>query len=710
MGMLESNKAMNGKRFVANLVVIAVAAAWAGAASAKNGINDQLQMSELNKHNAINDGRGYAADNWAYKGGSYYEQNFSALTQVNDRNVNRLGLSWALDLNGVDGVSATPIVIDGVIYVSLPGSIVYAVTANTGKVLWKFEPKVDASHGFSSSWIRRINRGIAVHDGKVYVGTADCKLIALNSKNGEITWSSSVCDPTKEHGIAGAPLVVKGRVYIGSGVSDFGAVGHLSAFDANNGKELWKFFTVPNAPDSHTKSKAMDIASKTWSEGYAKDGGAAVWGSIVYDPDFDTVYFGTDSASSINPEVRSPGGGDTLYTNSILAVDAKTGEYKWHYQAVPRDAWDYNANMPIMLADIDFDGVKKKVLMQAPKSGFFYVVDRSNGKLISADNFVPVSWASHYDLDTGRPVELPGARYYQNSDGKALVYPGVWGGHNWQPMSMSPVTGLVYFSAWNLSTLYATDNKAVLGGVLTDTYSSGTSPKDVKGRGSLIAWDPVQKMARWKIPQDLPINGGTLSTAGNLVFHGTATGLLNAYSAENGQLLWSKKTGSAIHAAPVSYNVDGKQVILAAVGAPAMARNSLPAYSVGENARGATRLMAFVLDGKARVPETKVREHDKVAPPNIPSTKEALKQGEELYIRGSCWLCHGPHADSIGGSIPSLTRSPILQSKEAWYEVVVKGAKQNNGMIGQGDFSPEDAELLRAYVADKARGQFNSKK
>lgn len=650
--------------------------------------------------------RALAADSngsdWLLKGRNYYEQHYSPLDQINQRNVEKLGLLWSIDIPSKDGLSATPIVADGVAYLSAPFSRVYAVDARTGALRWSFDPKVKLGTSFSNGWTSRINRGVALWDGKVYVGTADCRLIALNASSGKVQWETKACDASQEYGIDAAPLVANGKVFIGNGVSDFGARGYLSAFDAESGKELWRFYTVPGDPAVERKSRAMEIAAKTWPEGWAKGGGAAVWGSMVYDPDFNTVYFGTDSAAPLNAEARSPGGGDNLFTNSIVAVDADSGEYKWHYQTVPHDTWDYNANMPIMLAELEIEKKKRKVLMQAPKSGFFYVIDRETGKFISADNYVPVSWASHYDSKTGRPVELPGARYYQNKEGTAVVSPGIWGGHNWQPMSMNPDTGLVYFSAWNFAGFYGVDHKAVLGGVLTDSYVSGTDPDSMKGRGSLIAWDPAQRMARWKIPQELPMNGGTLSTGGNLVFHGTATGKVNAYRSDDGQLLWSKATGSAIHAAPATYAVDGRQIVLVAVGAPTIARSALAAYGASENARGPSRLMAFALEGRKAMPQPDRAPAKIDLPPKLEVGQKTLKEGGDLFNSGSCWICHGQHADGFGGSAPDLRRSPILQSKEAWYEVVVKGAKKENGMLGQAHLSPAEAEAIRSYVSEQA--------
>ncbi|MFI8466805.1 PQQ-dependent dehydrogenase, methanol/ethanol family [Stutzerimonas stutzeri] len=646
---------------------------------------------------------------WLLRGRNYAEQNFSPLNQINDGNVAKLGLLWSLDIPSKDGLSATPIVVDGVAYLSSPFSKVHAIDIRSGKLVWSYDPKVKLGSSFSSTWSALRNRGAAYWDGMVYVGTADCRLVAIDSKTGALKWEVQACDPSKENGIAGAPMVANGKVYIGNGVSDFGARGYLASFDAYNGKEVWRFYTVPDDPAKGPQSKALEIASKTWKDGWAKNGGGAPWGAIVYDPEMNSVYFGTNAAAPIHAGVRNPTGLENLYANSIVSVDADTGEYKWHYQVVPNDAWDYDATMHIMLGEVEVDNKKRKVLMQAPKSGFFYVIDRESGKLISADNYVPVSWASHYDLETGKPVEKEGARYYKNKDGAATVSPGVWGARNWMSMSTNPSTGLVYFSAWNLSTRFAADPNAMLGGVLAENYAAGTDPATIKSRGSLIAWDPVQRTARWKVPQDYPINGSTLSTGGNLVFHGTATGKINAYRADNGQMLWTQATGSGVLAAPITVTVGDQQILLVTVGSPALVRSAMVAYGVSRESRGPSRIMAFALGGAGKIPKVDTSLPKIDEPPKIEASKATLQSGANLYNSGSCWLCHGDRADSIGGSAPDLRRSPIIKSKDAWFSVVVKGALKGGGMLGQ-DFSPDDAEAIRAFVVEQAWKEYRQVK
>ena len=375
-----SETPINKRRFItcAFFVTLAAATLSATAAESKRLAGNVNQQRILNPE---------STDDWLVHGGDFREQRFSELQEINRENVERLGLGWHTDIPSLDGLSATPLVVDGTIYLSTSYSNVFAIDSSSGEMRWHFNPKVEPGHSFSGGWTSRINRGVAIWQGKVFVATGDCRLIAIDAASGEEVWTAKNCDP-KVDGMDGAPRVANGKVYIGSGVSDFGTRGKVTAYDANTGKEAWRFYTVPNHPElGPYENKAMEMAGKTWPEGGSKEGGSAVWGTIVYDPDFNQVIFGTDANSPLNPEVRSPGGGDNLFGNSIIAVDADSGEYRWHFQTVPEDAWDYNANMEIILAELDIDGAQRKVMMQAPQNGFFFVLDREDGKLISAEKY-----------------------------------------------------------------------------------------------------------------------------------------------------------------------------------------------------------------------------------------------------------------------------------------------------------------------------------
>ncbi len=645
--------------------------------------------------------------NWMMYGRTYKEQRFSPLQQINAANVSKLKLDWFADIPSINGFSSTPLVIDGVIYLTGSFANVFAIDTREGNVKWHYNPGVSPAASLGAAWAARVNRGVAYWEDKLFLATGDCRLIALDVKSGKEVWVREACDSSKQYSMNGAPRVANGKVYIGNSLSDLGARGFIGAYDGNTGKRLWQFWTVPNHPDlGEYENPTMAMAGKSWTGGGSKYGGAAVWGSIVYDAEFNSIIFGTDSAAPIDAGERNPGGGDNLFTNSLVAVDADSGEYKWHYQAVPNDSWDYNSNMPIILADLEIEGRMRKVAMHAPKNGFFFVIDRSNGEFISANNFTPVNWASHYDKKTGRPVELPGARFYKNKDKQALIYPGILGAHNWHPMSYSPDTGLVYFGVMDTGAIVATKKDALLGGVFIDNYASGIEAKTLYGRGSLVAWDPRRQFARWRRPQELPLNGGVLSTRGNLVFQGTATGYLQAYSADAGQLLWQFRTGSATHAAPITYQHKGRQIILVPVGASAGLSNAIPKYAVAEDARGPSRLLAFSLAGKTELPEP-VPPAPYQKPQKQFASTAVLKNGATLFNTAFCWGCHAQRATSYGGSAPDLRRSPMLLSAEAWYQVVVKGVKQANGMLGEPSLSRDDSEALRAYVLEQAWKAYN---
>src|SRR5579883_2038358 len=419
---------------------------------------------------------------------------------TNASNVNRLGLAWTFDMETKRGLEATPIVVDGTMYVTGSWSIVYAVDAVTGKRLWRYDPEV------SRAWGQRaccdvVNRGVAVYGDLVYVATIDGRLIAL--KNGIPQWSVQTTDKNQSYTITGAPRIVKGKVIIGNGGAEFGVRGYVSAYDAKTGKLVWRFYTVPGDPSKPFESPAMEKAAKTWTgEWWKYGGGGTVWDSLAYDPELDLLYAGTGNGSPWNWKVRSPGGGDNLYLSSIVALKPDTGELVWHYQTTPGDSWDYTAVQQMILTTLSIEGKARKVIMQAPKNGFFYVLDRATGELLSAKPYVTINWAKEVDMKTGRPVENPEAR---ELDPKKMFIqqPGPLGGHNWQPMSYHPGTKLVYIPAQENGYLYMADAnfKWVPGGVWnlgmlpipTDDPAPFVTP------GMLLAWDPVKQQAKWKV-------------------------------------------------------------------------------------------------------------------------------------------------------------------------------------------------------------------
>jgi quinohemoprotein ethanol dehydrogenase len=642
-------------------------------------------------------------DNWLMYGRTYSEQRFSPLNEINDGNVKTLGLAWSADIASPDGLGATPIVVDGVIYLSGGLGLVVALDAETGKERWNFRPEhMDLTHMFSS-WTSRFNRGVAVWKGRVFVATGDCRLFAVSAVTGGKLWEVQNCDPSVA-GSSGAPRVAKDMVLIGNAGADNGARGFVSAYDTETGRLKWRFFTVPGDPAKGFEQPILKEAAKTWVGKDAwQSGGGNAWDSIVYDPELDQVYIGTDSALPWGAEK-----GDGWFTNSIVAVDADTGQYRWHYQETPDDAWDYNATMQIVLADLKIAGETRKVLMQAPKNGFFYVLDRKNGKLLSADQYVTVTWASRVDLITGRPVEIPGARYYLNANHRATVSPDVDGAHNWQAMSYSSLTGLAYIPAIDVPTTFFTTGAQGLGATGVEFYFPKTGEKG-KPLGRLIAWDPVSKKTRWSVDMTYAYNGGTLTTAGNLVFQGTAEGVFTARDAADGRLLWSMPVVSATQAPPVTFRYRQKQYVLLPVGASGVSRAYIPEYGDPRFARGPSRLLAFVLGGKGRVPPGLLPQPDLPKPPPQSASPEVIARGRHLYDEQSCFVCHGIRMEvPESGSFRDLRYIPS-QIHDQWNAIVLGGEFQALGMPSFKDsMSESDAEAVHAYVIAKAQELYDS--
>src|SRR5579871_5743777 len=399
-------------------------------------------------------------DVWLSHGRTYSEQRYSPLKDITTSNVGQLGLAWFADLDVNRGMEASPLVVDGVMYVTSAWSIVYALDAKTGARKWTFDPQVDKERG-QKACCDVVNRGVALWKGKVYVGTIDGRLIALDAATGKKIWDVVTVDQAKPYTITGAPRVIKGKVLIGNGGAELGVRGYLTAYDAETGQQAWRFFMTPNPekkPDGAASDKFFaDKGNASWGdkgEWVETGGGGTPWDAIVYDPDLDIVYIGTGNGSPWNQKLRDPDGKDNLLLSSILALKPDTGEYVWHYQTTPGESWDYTATQPLILAELKIGDASRKVIMQAPKNGFFYVLDRANGQLISADKFQDnITWATGVDMKTGRPQETPNARYQKPET--SLHIPGPLGSHNWHPMAFSPDTGLVYIPAHTLPSIYA---------------------------------------------------------------------------------------------------------------------------------------------------------------------------------------------------------------------------------------------------------------
>ncbi len=651
-------------------------------------------------------------EDWLTYGGTQDEQRFSRLTSINADTVSGLGLAWSHEFDTARGQEATPLVANGVLYTTTAWSKVYAFDAATGAPLWNYDPKVPGETGFKAC-CDVVNRGVALYDGKVFVGTLDGRLIALDAKTGKQLWSTVTVDQSKPYTITGAPRVAKGLVLIGNGGGEYGVRGYVSAYDAANGKLVWRFYTVPpvaGAPaDGAASDSVIEKARASWSGDWSKfGGGGTVWDSIVYDPAFNQILIGVGNGSPWDHRLRSEGKGDNLFVSSVVALDADSGEYKWHYQGVPGESWDFTQTQSIILASLKIDGSDRQVMMQAPKNGFFYVIDRSTGKLLSAKNFVPQNWTSGIDMKTGRPIEMPGSRYEK---GAFVAVPSGHGAHNWQPMAFNPQTQLAYIPAQEVPLAYVSDNPFVArpgGWNLGVNLAINTLPDDKAAlkavratlRGYLIAWDPIRQKEAWRVDMGGPGNGGVLTSAGGLVFAGSAKGDVSAYGADTGKKLWSFDAGMGIIAPPITYAVKGKQYV--AVMAGYGGGYGLPAaFAELAGPRPNGRLLVFALDAKA--PYNVVRA--KAAPVVLAKDTwpaDVVAKGAVLY-GNTCSVCHGGGVLS-SGVLPDLRRSAALADKEMWQVIVHDGALKSNGMVGFGKWmSRDDIEAVRAYVADRSR-------
>jgi PQQ-dependent dehydrogenase (methanol/ethanol family) len=647
------------------------------------------------------------AESWLSYGRTYAEQRFSPLAQIDDTNVGGLGLAWAYETGSKRGLEATPLVADGVIYTTSSWSVVHAVDARTGQALWRHDPKVPRRYG-SIACCDVVNRGVALYRGRVLVGTLDGRLLALDAKSGAVVWSQLTVDPSRPYTITMAPRVVEGNVIIGNGGAEFGVRGYVSAYDAMTGRLVWRFYTVPGNPRLGFENEALAHAATTWTgEWWEVGGGGTVWDSIAFDPELDLLYVGTGNGSPWSRYIRSPDGGDNLYVSSILALRPETGELVWHYQTTPGDNWDYTSTQHMLLADLEIDGEPRKVLMQAPKNGFFYVLDRASGELLSADPFATVTWATGVDLETGRPIEAPGLDY---RDKKVEVKPSPYGAHNWHPMSFHPETGLVYVPVNDIPYFFKLDknwkHRTGAWNTGTDFNVADEFPRELVS-GHLLAWDPVAKQEVWRAQYTSPWNGGTLATAGNLVFQGTAHGTFAAYRASDGALLFEAPAGTGIVAPPVTYSLDGEQYVAVMAGwggaFALVAGDAAAAAGVTDNTG---RLLVWKLGGTARLPELEAAERE-LAALDVDADAETVQHGNQVYHRW-CGTCHGTGAVS-GGVLPDLRKSePGIY--EIMDDIVLRGALLQNGMPRFDVWlRRDDVASIRAYLLSRRAALFAAK-
>lgn len=648
---------------------------------------------------------------WSMHGNDWGEQRHSTLGQINRETVKDLGLAWSFNMYTRRGIEGTPLMVDGTLYVTGSWSMVYALDAISGELKWFYNPEVDRAF-LAKGCCDAVNRGVAYKDGKIFVGAYDGRLIALNAKSGAVVWDVQTTDRSKSYTISGAPRIAKNKVIIGNGGAELGVRGYVSAYDIDTGEMAWRFYTVPGNPADGFENAAMKMAAKTWTgKWWEWGGGGTAWDSMVYDPELDLFYIGVGNGSPWNASLRSPGGGDNLFLSSIVAVRPDTGEYVWHYQTTPGETWDYTATQHIMLADLEIDGEKRKVLMQAPKNGFFYVIDRVTGELISAKPYTTINWASHVDMETGRPVETEKARIF---DGKNISLPSNAGAHNWPPMAYNPETGLVYIPTmvFPVAFLAPTEDKDMLPeqgkwnvgfdriGNVPPHISNLNEVLDEQFTGQLVAWDPLRQEARWSGELTRPNIGGLLSTVSGLVFQGSSAGKLTAYDAQSGETLWSHDTQTGAMASPITYAIDGQQYIAQAVGfGGGFAAEGGP-VAHGWKIPNLSRVLVYKLGGTAKLPPVPNNTRQMPKPAPVTGDSTVVKHGEVVYHR-HCSYCHGDGMRT-GGVNPDL-RWSSAGIHESWQEVVRGGIFASRGMVSfEEHVSEEDAEAIRQYVLSEA--------
>ena len=657
---------------------------------------------------------------WLNHGRTYKEQRYSPLTDINKNNVNELDLAWSFKFDTARGMEATPILHDGVLYVSTGWSHVHAIDARSGDELWHYDAKVPKSQ-LAKTCCGPVNRGVAIWQKdnssplQIFFGSLDGRLIALDAKTGKENWSVQSTPTDGNYSITGAPRVVKDMVIIGNGGGELGVRGYITAYDVSSGEMRWRFYTVPGDRNKPQESEALKKALPTWSgEEWYKlgGGGGTVWDSIVFDPELDILYIGTGNGSPWNRDLRSPGGGDNLYLSSIVAINPDNGKYIWHYQTTPADNWDYTATQQMILAEIEINNEIRSVIMQAPKNGFFYVLDRKTGELISAEKFGHVTWATHVDMETGKPVESEFADYQEN--GGSYIWPSPYGAHNWQPMSYSKKTGYIYIPVQTIPAYFSGQkevsykvNRWNTGVNLNESRSPASwvaakASLDALVYGELVAWDPIKQERAWTVRHPKPSNGGTLSTAGDLVFQGTWDGAFAAYDALSGDQLWQYQSDSAILAGPITYELDGEQYVAVTQGS-----GGVVMLTIGEEIR-----KNFVNQNRLLVFKRGDFNLERLTANNTMASLESVKfehdldiarvkNGEYLY-HNNCASCHGLDAKS-NYVVPDL-RYMSEETHDNFATIVLGGSLTHKGMIGFYEtLSLDDVGMIHDYLRDEQR-------
>lgn len=644
---------------------------------------------------------------WPLHGHGVAEQRHSPLKLINRENIDSLGLAFEFNQFKVRGRThrgneATPLAIDGKLYFTGPWSVVYAVDGSSGEVLWIYDPEVPGQ------WVRKaccdaVNRGVAISGKQLYIATLDGFLDAVNIDTGKRIWRvDTLIDRTKAYTITGAPRLAGGNIVIGNAGGELGVRGYISAYD-ENGQLAWRFYTVPgDSPDEHPE---VTLARKTWSaQSLWEYGlGGTVWDSMVYDPDLNWIFVGVGNGTPWPAWQRSPGGGDNLFLSSILALDASNGQLQWHYQTTPADSWDYTATQHLILADIVIDARPRKVILQAPKNGFFYVLDRKTGELISARPYTKVSWADRVDGVSGRPVVNQSGDY---SASVKLVQPSLFGGHNWQPMSFDPAIGLVFIpvlesnmSIKNSPVQYKTDSITIGASIVDTRVMKAADPfvgvRSLTPHSRLVAWDPILQHESWSSLEKIWWGGGVLSTAGGLVFQGSSDGKFWVYDSASGEVLRRIETGTAILAAPISYAINGVQYIAVLAGFGG-APKVYPPGSAPLKFKNQERLLVFRLGGgQVRLPP-KIKES--ISHPQHLQIQFDLKlasRGRKLFIE-HCARCHSERG--AANAYPNLWNLP-----SALYDnlgpIVLEGSMAAAGMPAYSDLlNQQDVRAIREYL------------
>lgn len=671
---------------------------------------------------------------WMALGRTFKGERFSPLTQLNDSNADKLGFAWEYSARThrgrvEHGQEATPIVVDGVLYASGPWGTVYAVDARTGAEKWRYDPEVDGSYN-RRACCDVVSRGLAVWKGRIYVATIDGLMVALDAATGQEVWKKDtfIDRDTRFYSITGAPQVAGNVVVIGNSGGEFGVRGYVTAYDLGSGAQKWRFFTVPGDPAKGApENKAMEVALKTWGPrtDWASGLGGTVWGEMAYDPELNLLYVGTGNSTPYSGWHRDPSRGDNLYLVSILAIDPDNGELKWHYQQVPWELWDYTATANIILADLTIGGRARKVLMQAPKNGIYYVLDRATGEFISGKPFVFANWLTGFD-SAGRPQVNPAAVYEK---APAMVYPAQTGGHNWQPMAYSPTTGLAYIPARFQGMLMRSDptyswNKgrgnmgagALMGDVrdlvgpaeqklIDDAMKRQPNIPSPATQEVLMAWDPVTQTEKWRVPigDKEWSGGGVLTTAGNLVIQGTSAGHLVVYRADNGKQLHDIEVGTGIMAAPIAYEIDGEQYIAVLAGFGGALAPAYPQNSAVYTYQNYGRILAFKLGGTTTPLPPRRSPAATPEPPALTFVTDSLADRGAAMFNTTCAYCHLGRGEQQLSAYPDLHQ--LTPAVHAAFDSIVTGGKlRANGMSSFADiFSPDDVKAIHAHVVREQR-------